>query len=275
MAKLKMYSKVVTPEQAQEWLDQDKRPVNRNIHPRRVNFYYLQMVRGEWEETGDTIKFDNKGNLLDGQARLSAVVKYGKPVEFWIAEGLHNGAYHKLDIGKTRNAGDLLHMEGFTNVYTTVAMVRLIIAYEERSNPYAFSRMGYQEDPRFFHTSVLAFAKEHPEIPEHITATSPMYYKKFHVVSHSLLSAIHYIFSQKNKTLADEFFEKLENGVNLAATSPVRYLRERLIRDVHNKTRLTNAEYMALFIMAWNYVRKGTRINGLALGKNWKVEKAI
>ena len=62
---------------------------------------------------GETIKFDSKGNLLDGQHRLSMVVKTGITMETHALFGVDSKGFLTLDSGKKRSAADALRLEGF------------------------------------------------------------------------------------------------------------------------------------------------------------------
>ena len=62
----------VTPEIAQEFLERNHN--NRKIKPRKVDKFAYQLSQGQWITNGDTIRFDVKGTLIDGQHRLKAVV---------------------------------------------------------------------------------------------------------------------------------------------------------------------------------------------------------
>lgn len=63
----------ITPELARQLLSNNK--INRKIKPTIVERYAEQMEAGEWKFTGDTIKVDGEGMLLDGQHRLLAIIK--------------------------------------------------------------------------------------------------------------------------------------------------------------------------------------------------------
>ena len=68
----------VTPEMAVAFLANN--PSNRAISTRAVGYLVAQMRDGLWCEHVAPIVFNERGELIDGQTRLSAVVQYGKPV---------------------------------------------------------------------------------------------------------------------------------------------------------------------------------------------------
>lgn len=95
----------VTPELAAQWLATNT-TTNRKISQPTVNGYAHDMIRGKWQVTGETIKFDTDGRLIDGQHRLTAVVVSHRTVQMFVATGIPTEAMSVLDTGRTRSAGD-------------------------------------------------------------------------------------------------------------------------------------------------------------------------
>lgn len=84
----KVFSSVidVTPEMAQNWLSHN--PGNRPLSSYRVQHYVSAMKKGEWYLNGETIVIDSNGCLKNGQHRLAAIIKYGKPVSTVVVFGI-------------------------------------------------------------------------------------------------------------------------------------------------------------------------------------------
>ncbi|NUN01320.1 MAG: hypothetical protein HUU41_09415 [Bryobacteraceae bacterium] len=66
---------LITPELARQWLERNVR--NRPISENTVIAYGLDMLEGRWQYDGAPIRFDTDGNLIDGQHRLSRLLKFG------------------------------------------------------------------------------------------------------------------------------------------------------------------------------------------------------
>src|SRR5438105_4834244 len=66
----------VTPELARQWLESNED--NRRLSDEWVRKLARDMVNDEFPNVGETLKFDEKGRLIDGQHRLRAVVLSGK-----------------------------------------------------------------------------------------------------------------------------------------------------------------------------------------------------
>jgi hypothetical protein len=97
---------VITPERAKHILE------TQNISNRRMRSWWSEamaqsMKRGEFKTTHQGIAFSEEGYLLDGQHRLSAIVKAGVPVEMLCVYGLDASAFGFIDIGIKRNVADL------------------------------------------------------------------------------------------------------------------------------------------------------------------------
>lgn len=77
---------VITPEQAQEYLNNNAK--HRPIKEKKVAEYMMEMEDGTWALNGKTICFDWNGRLLNGQHRLSAVVRSRVPLTTVVVRGL-------------------------------------------------------------------------------------------------------------------------------------------------------------------------------------------
>ena len=102
-----MYTiETITPELARQYLDTQTN--NRPINPIRVRDLTDAITYGKFQSvTGQPVKFDKGGRLIDGQHRLSAVVDSGLSVDMEVVRGLDPQVFSVLDIGKTRSVSDL------------------------------------------------------------------------------------------------------------------------------------------------------------------------
>lgn len=66
--------RLVTPAMAEEWLE-NNHPDNRKIDGKRVDGMVADILSNRWSVTHQGICFDGEGRLIDGQHRLTAVVK--------------------------------------------------------------------------------------------------------------------------------------------------------------------------------------------------------
>ena len=77
---------VINPGEAKAYLDNNAK--HRPIKDKKVAEYMAEMREGHWKLNGKTICFDSTGRLLNGQHRLSAVVRSGVPLTTVVIRGL-------------------------------------------------------------------------------------------------------------------------------------------------------------------------------------------
>jgi len=100
----------ITPKKAMEYL-QHNIPNNRKISMQRVNIYADTMRLGAWELNGEPIIFNEDGYLIDGQTRLTAIIKAGIPIELCVTRGVARDVTN-LNRGQSRTTGAALVMAG-------------------------------------------------------------------------------------------------------------------------------------------------------------------
>lgn len=123
----------VTPTKAAEWLEKEIEN-NRNTNPHRVESYARQMLKGLWmSETGETIKFNKAGMLIDGKHRLKAVIRSGVSIWFHVNYEIENDVINVIDSGFARNAGNVLAINkvpNFNNIGKLVRVYKTLIDLE-------------------------------------------------------------------------------------------------------------------------------------------------
>lgn len=97
-------TELITPELATEYLSHNC--TNRALRGKDVDTLARDMINGKFVLTHQGIAFDSAGNLLDGQHRLSAVVKAGVSVYMRVTRGIKFEDAAFMDIGVKRNLQD-------------------------------------------------------------------------------------------------------------------------------------------------------------------------
>jgi hypothetical protein len=266
---MKITEQTVSPDQAKKWLETTK--LNRRLSSENVDHLFMQMKQGAWMQTGDSIKFGTDGALLDGQHRLSALVKYGEPLKLTVVEGLNPEVFQVLDTGKVRSAADVLSANGLKYAHNLAALARAIILYQAGR----YSASSGSAKFKATNKNILDFVKKNDVLYEINAYCQNHVYENFRFIPLSTLGMIYYALSKKNQTKCDHFFEKLATGIDLGATSPIRLLRERLMKDSLNKTRLTQKDKAALMIYTWNNFVQGKKITQLLLPRNYTFPKPV
>lgn len=101
---------VITPAMAKDMLDTIN-VKNRKQRPAVIARYAAMMSNGEWKLSPEAIVIANTGRLLNGQHRLSAVVKSGVAVRFLVIRGTNEDVFEVLDRGAVRSTADALQSE--------------------------------------------------------------------------------------------------------------------------------------------------------------------
>jgi len=118
---------LVTPELAAEWLAINRLD-NRRVNPIRVARYAGELKAGAWGLSHQGIAMDDKGRLMDGQHRLTAIVETGISAPMMVCRKVSGGLFPVIDGGAARGASQFL-----TGKYATMraAMARFLMKVEE------------------------------------------------------------------------------------------------------------------------------------------------
>jgi hypothetical protein len=246
----------VSPSMAEKMLGKNVK--NRHMNARAVDRYKDAMLAGEWLVTGEAIKFGADGALLDGQHRLAAIIAADKTIPLVVIKGLPSAAQNVLDTGRARTVGDQLGIAGFVDPNALAACAKACIEYEEgrlgdRSNSPSTPRvMEFVEG-----NGLLAFA-----------VSKGRGINKGCDLRPAVAAMALYELMKIDDSAAQEFFERLTDGVNLPSGSPILTLRAKL-RSVHDEhTWLPIDVLVSLVFRTWNAWRAGRKLSSLMLYRN-------
>jgi hypothetical protein len=238
----------ITPTMARKYLD--KNTMNRPLNQQNLEALAKEMSHNNFHVTGESIKVAKDGTLLDGQHRLQAIVFSGKAVKMFLIEGLEKDAFKYMDTGRTRQASDVLAIEGVTNATKIAGMVKFIINFNK----------GYYSDAaqskakyRTTNAQVSEFVEKHAK--QLADSYDFGFGKGKRLISGSLIAALHFIFKKNDERTADIFIEKLVTGAELTSGNPIHQLRERFVHDQRSTRKMPSRERIALICKAWNLVR--------------------
>ena len=111
----------ITPTIAGKMLERNTR--NRPVNETNLAALAKEISNRNFALTGESIKFSKDGTLLDGQHRVMAIMKAGVAIKTIVIRGLENDSFKYMDTGRTRQASDVLAIEGFKNSTRLAAMV--------------------------------------------------------------------------------------------------------------------------------------------------------
>lgn len=208
----------ITPEIAARWLG-EKNHRNRNISQRKVDAYADDIVSGRWAATHqNAIAFYQDGNLADGQHRLAAIAKAGRPLDLTVWWGLDAKAAYGIDAHRMRATHDQIKIAGGDDWVDrdVIATARMMMA-SAKGNTGVVSPQKIVEFCRS-HEAALTFAKDH--LPKSRSVSAP--------IRAALATAFYY---EDHSCLAD-WAETMVTGVGAVPLSKtVLCLRERILRE--------------------------------------------
>lgn len=247
----------ITPELAATYLA--KNCINRKISQGHVDNIASRIAKGDWELNGDTIRFDDSGNLIDGQHRLSAIIKAQIPVTTFVARGFGGDAFQTIDEGKPRGGADALSIVHGKHPRELASALRLV------------SSSGLSDDWGGWHKNhvnkisnkqMFQLAKDHPGCVDAVMRVMQADRKN----CRKLLTASTAVFTYYwlvgiDPEDAEQFFDWLEYGEGITRNHPVMQLRNRLIGMLGgSRGNAMKREQIALVFKAWNACRTGVEV---------------
>jgi hypothetical protein len=232
----------VSPELADAWLSSNKN--NRRRSKATVKAYARDMAAGKWLLSGDAIRFDEEGRLVDGQHRLAACVEAGVIFRTLVIGGLPGNVMRVLDHGRPRTIADNLTMEGRGNSIILAASARWLYIFKHGSSAIGKGRVTA--------TEILETVDKHPLLERSCAIT----YGCLGVTA-SLLGATHYVASSllEQPEEADNFAAVFVSSHNFYEDDAALAWRERLIRNKQSGQRILPDFMQRGTIHAWNNFR--------------------
>ena len=231
----------LTPEDAKKMLQGNDN--NRHLNNYLTNKYLRLMNNNKWVLNGETIKLGIEGDsfcLLDGQHRLSAIVKAEKAIKVSLALGLVPNHFKTIDTGRARSAGDILKIAGYKNVHCLSAAVRWLLTYEHDENLNWTSEISPED--------ILDGLKKWPKI-QHFPPIADRF--RF-IVQPSITAFIMYVTQSINPDMSHDFFVQLEYGEKLKKKSPILEFRNIMMKYRKQQTLLDKRYAIAYYINTWN-----------------------
>lgn len=234
----------ISPEVAALWLTRNAN--NRRVRAERVLMMARDMVGEHWRYTGEAIKFDIKGNLIDGQHRLMAVVKSNTTVKMLVVTGLDEDSQAFMDAGARRSAADALKFRGEANASFLASSVRLGIIVD---------RGITTRNDGVSHAEVIEWLTVHPEIRRSVAKASRFNAKMD--IKPSTMGYALYRMAKINEDDADEFFQDLIEMRTDGPGDPIYTLIQRMLVARKSRETLSNIIELNFVTRAWNARRLG------------------
>jgi hypothetical protein len=254
----------VSPQLAAKWLatNTDR---NRKISKVTVNRYAGDMVRNQWQSTGEAIKFDKEGKLIDGQHRLSAVVASKKTVQMLVIRDLDDSVIQVLDTGRSRSAKDALTIAGH-NGYSNelAALARKCLAHQAGTKNILTTKRIQIGGSDVTNRAIVEYCAEN-DLSPHITFSHRMKYQAVNAaLNHGEYAFFHWMFTRISAADAESFLSKLATMEDVSADSPIRALIQKLTRSA---VKLDGKMKMLAVVTAWNAFRTGEKLTTIHVGR--------
>lgn len=266
-----------TPAVAKDLLEKNNHG-NRPISQKRVTMYAADMKRARWKPTGETIKFDTNGKLLDGQHRLRAVIESNSTIEMLVARNVPIESFKIIDTGKMRSQADVLAIDGVDHALakTISSGAILSVTYEKMGQP-RFST-GYvnltdleKNGDLLSNVEVVnyvradqRFIEEAKFIHENYAKTAPMSRGQLLFVLHQTRKVA------LNKDRADLFVLDIIQGTMLSGHDPVMMLRNGLIQAKTSGRNMRIEVVMAGVVRAWNMRQANRSVKTKGVGSMFR-----
>ena len=246
----------ITPERALELLESNTG--NRGMRPRAVAAYARDLLEGRWMVTGESVKVDWTGRLIDGQHRLQAIMAAERPVQILVVTGLDPAVQRVIDVNVRRSAADTLKLLGVErNIYEVASAARIALAWESGTMT-RYGTLGMSAS----HAEIYQWVQEHEEIID-AAADARRWFNRLNMPPSPLTFALWQL-SKIDADQAQEFFNSTVEYATQGQGDP----RAALLRALNNnETRLGRrpATLVGLIFAAWNAWRDNQKVQVLPL----------
>jgi len=249
-------------------LEQSKQ---RHVSPSNVNSIAAELSADAWKRTDQSLKFTKSPCfLVDGQHRLHAVIKAGKPAWFDVAVGLEHSTFEVIDTNKSRSAADALSAEGVANYITAAGAARLIINYH-RGNYLSLAKSKGRD---ISNREIIHFVRSWPTFERHCARCLATHHAADHrLISARIYSGLSWLAIERGHRaeITHAFFERIYDGLKLEnEADPIYKVRRELLRRKMNDARIDNStKVVAYLIKAFNAYTAGETLEKLT----WKQDK--
>jgi hypothetical protein len=245
----------ITPDLAEKLL-QRSHERQRGLSEKAVAAYAHDMTSGRWEITGDTIKIDPEGAVIDGQHPLHAIIRSGVPAQMFVARNIATDVFAVLDQGRKRSFADYLAGLKVDN-YVIVATAVGKIAYYKIGRRFEYV---LHQTNSFTISDLITVWETEPGISTWAKSAGAIG-SRFRF-SPGILCAFFYAADVSKAGDVHTFANQVLSGVDLGPQDPAGLLRNTLLDRLatRGERRYSNEYYTHTLIRAWNAYARGEEL---------------
>lgn len=241
---------LITPEMANKYLKRNVK--NRNLNMNHVKKLAQEIKSGRWVLNGVPIQFNDKGELINGQHRLNAIIVANIAIQLLVITGVSDPrAFDTIDQNSlVRGAHTILQLKGIPNATRMVSIAKKLMLWDQTEDKSAFTILAGKA------LSTVEIADYYEEHQDDITFIYDLMKdakilnvcKAYSAVFTALIICYRY---NENDTFT--FIEKFKTGAGLTENSPILLLREKLLHvNTKDSGRRWELEVMAMIIKSFN-----------------------
>jgi hypothetical protein len=235
----------ITPDLAAKWLDHITNP--RVLSPGVIEAYARDMRAGDWQENGETIKWDVEDDCFDSEHRLRACVLAGVSFESWVIVGLPKQARDTVDLGHKRTLAQVLRNNGERYGRNLAGAAALLWRWRRGREALVDTTI------RPTHAELIHLIENDPQLRTSTELVHGSYAKAARLSRSSTVpTLIHFIGSGNHGDKATAFVSQVHYGTDIDFGDPAYALREKLIQLNQERNRFKQREMLGLWIPAWN-----------------------
>ncbi len=228
---------------AKDWLavTAPNRPLSEGTVAERMRSF----LDGKWKFNGAPIRFNTKGQLIDGRHRLTGYLAALQvnpnlpPFLSLVVYGIDDDAMSTIDTGRVRTVRDHLNIQGNISTHVLGAILRKLayFAYEQTDKV----KLTIDE--------TMGILERHPKVINSVRRCQPI-----EIVPRSTLGAIHYIgaYYQEELEAANDFLNVFRTGKPGYEGCPAHRVREHFIKLRTDKKMMIDQERAKILVWAWN-----------------------
>jgi hypothetical protein len=229
----------------------------------------LDMEADNWKPNGETIVFNQEGDLNDGQHRLWAGYLSGTTFRSFVVvtTPVEPNLFTSYDSGKGRSAADALHTAGMNGLGKVIAR-----AITELAVRYDHDALGPVKSVRFrpiYQREVLDYAQTHDELVRAAHLMFGNHPDAMRVIGskHTAAFFAWLVVRAYDEAELERFCKPLGSGANLTEDDPILAVRERLMLPTDDGTKMPSRTRLALLNKAFNMSVSGQKLGRTRGGK--------